>query len=292
MDFSIHLFKLTELVSKIKTTLYRLSKPSSPWPRNLLSTQREIRNELEQWVSEVPSVILNAPAELKLRLTIKLKIQYHGALCLLYQPSQAFIQPSDQALKLCYENAAERLRLYETSYESGNLVFSWRTVQDLFLAGSTVMYCVWISKAVRDIVTLPALASICRRCSSLLGAGGEWWPMIQKSRLSLERLASHTIEMFVAKSRSVSPLLNMSTATPYFQPNSVPVDSSDWLSANIPETLASVLNHDQNGQLSNIFGYAPYNPYPIGASNSNDDPANFDDSFWAAFDGYGPNVQG
>lgn len=130
MNYSIYLFKMSQLVSKIKSVFYRLSKPSggNPWPKNLLAIQNQGRNDLEQWASSVSSVVLFAPAELKLRLTIKLRIHYRGATCLLHQSSQGIVQPSDQALKICYENAVEHLRLYETLYETGNLVYSWRTV--------------------------------------------------------------------------------------------------------------------------------------------------------------------
>ncbi|KAH8807396.1 fungal-specific transcription factor domain-containing protein [Xylogone sp. PMI_703] len=289
MNYSIHLFKMSQLISKIKTIFYRLPR-TRPFPPNLLEVQSQVRNELEQWLSEVPSVVLFAPADLKLRLTLKLRNHYHGAMCLLHQPSQAIVQPTDQALQICYENAAERLRLLETLYESGNLVHSWRTVHDVFLAGTTVMYCVWISKTVRDTVTLPVLASICRRCSSLLGAGGEWWPMIRKSRLSLERLASHTIEMFAEKSRPDSTSDASPTATSYLIHPAPVGRSPDWVPENITETLASVLNHDQNGQLSNIFESTPYNPFSSGISIINDAANNFDDGFWANLEDYVPNV--
>lgn len=294
MNYSIHLFKMSRLVSRIKTLLYRLSEPSdgTPWSTDLPTTQNQLRNDLEQWVSEVPSVVLFAPAELKLRLTMKLKIQYHGTMCLLHQPSQAIVQPSDQALQICYHHAAERLRLYETLYESGNLVHSWRTVHDMFLAGTTVMYCVWISTAVRENVTLPALASICRRCSSLLSVGGEWWPVIRKSKLSLERLASHTIEMFAEKSRSSESTSDTPTASSFRIDPARPADTVEpfqgWLPEHIEEALTSVLNHDHGGQLSNIFENPPNTAFHIGTSDLIDGSNSFDDEFsefWASFDG-------
>ena len=291
MNYSIHLFKITQLVSKIKVVFYRLSKPSggNPWPNNLLAIQKQVRNDLEQWVSEVPSVVLLAPAELKLRLTIKLKIHYHGAMCLLHQPSQAIVQSSDQALKICYDNAAERLRLYETLYETGNSIHSWRTVHDMFLAGATVLYCMWISTAVRETVSLPALASICRRCSSLLSVAGEWWPTIRKSKLSLERLASHTIEMLAEKSRPGSTLDTFPAATSFHINPETLENPTDWLPESIEEALASVLNHDHDGQLSNILDSTRYNAFSVGMSNMSDSSNNFDDEFWTNLEGYESN---
>jgi hypothetical protein len=255
VNYSIHLFKMSQIISKIKVVFYRLSNPlgGTPWPDNLLSHQSQVRNDLEQWESNIPSVVLLAPADLKLRLTIKLRIHYHGAMCLLHQPSQAFVQPSDQALKIFYDNAAERLKLYESLYETGNLVHSWRTVHDMFLAGATVMYCVWTSKAVCETVSLPVFASLCRRCSSLLSVAGEWWPMIRKSKLSLERLAGHTIEMLAEKSRFSATSNNDATAS-RSQINEISAERlPDLLPENIEQALAFVLNHDHGGNLFNVF---------------------------------------
>lgn len=282
---------MSQIVSNIKVVFYRLSKPQggTPWPENLLTLQSQVRNDLERWASDIPSAVVVAPAELKLRLSIKLRIHYHAAMCLLHQSSQAIVQPSDQALQICYDNAAERLKLYETLYETGNLVHSWRTVHDIFLAGATVMYCVWISKAVRDTVSLSVLASLCRRCSSLLSVAGEWWPALRKSKASLERLASHTIEMFAEDSMS-SAISNKFATSNRSHANETNVPQpSDLLPENIEEALASVLNHDHGGQLSNIFDTAPGMGMSFGLNSPTEAADEYSDDFWADLGGYVSN---
>lgn len=44
MNYSIHLFKMSQLVSNIKSVFYRLSRPSggNPWPKNLLAIQNQV----------------------------------------------------------------------------------------------------------------------------------------------------------------------------------------------------------------------------------------------------------
>jgi hypothetical protein len=285
---------MSQHISRIKVLFYRLAKPINPWPTDLAALQNQSRNDLEQWASEVPSVLLFAPAELKHRLTMKLKLHYHGAMCLLHQSSQAFVQPSDQALKICYDNAAERLRLYETLYEAGDMVYSWRTVHDIFLAGATVMYCVWICTSVRETVSMPTLAGLCRQCSSLLSVAGEWWPTIRKSKSSLERLASHTIEMVAEKSRSSDYTSHRVSATsPFHNPNTGLAEAAEpplnILPENIEEALASVLNHDHGGQLSNIFDGSRDSPFSLDVSNMNGGFNEFDDGFWSFMMGSGKN---
>ena len=287
MNYSIHLFKMAQLASRIKTLFYRLSQPpdGTPWATDIAAAQKQLRNDLEQWVAEVPSVVLFVPAELKLRLTTKLQLHYHGTMCLLHQSSQAIVQPSDQALEMCYYHAAERLRLYESLYESGGLVFSWRTVHDIYLAGTTVMYSVWVSSAVRANISLPVLASICRRCSSLLSVGGEWWPVTRKSKLSLERLASRTIEMFSEKSQPLEPPASEPLGS-FSYVEAAGDLSTAWLPEHIEEALTSVLNHDHNGQLSQIF-LTPTNPtFSTSRFGLNSNSPTDYHSLWASFDSY------
>lgn len=291
MNYSVHLFKMSLLVSKIKTLFYRLSQPSdgTPWATDLSTTQNQLCDDLTQWVSEVPSVVLFAPEELKLRLTMKLQIHYHGTMCLLYQPSQAIVQTSDQALQICYHHAAERLQLYEKLHESGNLVHSWRTVHDIFLAGTTVMYCLWISTASRENVSLSTLASICSRCSNLLSVAGEWWPVIRKSKQSFERLASHTIEMVAEKLRSPASTSD-TPSMPFSADPAHPVHTAEsspgWLPEHMEEAMTSVLNHDHGGNLLHIFGTTTNVAFSGGMFDLNDGSLNFDDEFWTNADGY------
>ncbi len=122
----------------------------------------------------------------------------------------------------------------------------------------------------------------------------EWWPVTRKSKLSLERLASHTIEMFSEKSKPSEPPVNEPSGT-----LSYPVDAIDpstgWLPEHIEEALTSVLNHDHNGQLSQIFR-TPTNPaffFLPSRPDPNNNPLTDYDSIWANFDSYAPgNLEG
>lgn len=276
MPFSIQVFKMAQHISRIKFELYRLpSRPDSvPRSSTLAETQNQIRQELDQWLAEASTAaIAFGPSDQS--LSIKLKIHYHGAMCLLHQPSQAILHPNDQALQTCFESATQRLRLYEALYESGNLYHSWRTVQDVFLAGATIMYCVSISSTVRRSISLSSLARDFRSCSNLLSSGGEWWPRIRNARSSLERLASHTLELFAEKTRSGTDNLQVHNSSDInnFGGNEA------FDSALIENALASVLNHD--GQLGNIFDSIPMSDFIDDMPLYDQDPYAFNDSLWS-----------
>lgn len=202
LSYSIQTFKMAQLVSRIKSSFYRLPAHLD-FSLDYTSAQDQLRDELGNWFAESTAIVLGTTDEdQRLRLTTKLQIQYHGAMCLLHQPSQAIALPGDEALKICYSSATQRLHLFELLYDSGVLCHSWRTVQDMFLGSATIMYCVYISAAVRSSVSVISLSKDFRACSSMLSVGGEWWPTIRKAKYSLERLSNYILETLAAKSDS------------------------------------------------------------------------------------------
>ncbi|KAH8592216.1 fungal-specific transcription factor domain-containing protein [Bisporella sp. PMI_857] len=202
MSYSIQTFKMARLISRIKSGFYRLPTHID-FSQDHSFAQDRLRAELANWfVESIAAVSSIFPEHNRTRLATKLKIQYHGAMCLLHQPSQAIALPGDEALKICFSSATKRLHLFEVLYDSGALCHSWRTVQDMFLAGATIMYCVCISPAVRASVSIISLSKDFRACSSMLSVGGEWWPTIRKAKYSLERLSNYILEMLAAKGDS------------------------------------------------------------------------------------------
>jgi hypothetical protein len=262
LKYSTHGFKMAKILSKIKVNFYHLPNHTTGLANDLRQSQEIVREELNQWLLEVPQVVAATGTDQQLRLITKLKIQYHTAICLLYQPSQAIIHPDDRSLQICFESATQRLRLYELLYDSGSLIHSFRTVQDMGLAGATAMYCVWMSKSVRKTVPLSTIVRDFRRCSSLLSAGGEWWPVTRKANISLERLANQTLEMLARELRldidgseiQASPQTQEGHAGGLSSASS----SYDGPSESIEEVLAAMLNQDGG---SSIFDTAPiYDP--------------------------------
>ncbi|CZR52007.1 uncharacterized protein PAC_01884 [Phialocephala subalpina] len=79
-------------ISQIKYGFYRLPSLNDDFsnPESLVDKQNQLRHELDQWLAESSAAILaTVPPDQRLRLSTKLKIQYHAAMCLSHQPSQA-----------------------------------------------------------------------------------------------------------------------------------------------------------------------------------------------------------
>jgi len=240
---------MAKLVSIIKSEFYSLPDAfaSRISPEHMLNKQQKLRADLSRWLAEsTDKVMVIAPPDQRQRLTIKLKIQFHSAMCLLHQPSQAIVSLNEQAYQICFESATQRIRLFENLYEAGSLCHSWRTVQDMFLAGATMMYCVYFSPHVRGLVSLSSLARDFRTCSSMLSVGGEWWPSVREKKSSLERLAGHILEILSEKESARSDLAQNDLISAVNTTVTIPLASSDAENA-----LASVISYD--GQLASMF---------------------------------------
>lgn len=281
LSYSIQTFKMAQLVSKIKFEFYRLPVHLD-FSRDFTTAREQLRDELCNWFAESTAIVLGTTDEdQRLRLITKLQIQYHGAMCLLHQPSQAIALPADEALKVCYSSATQRLHLFEVLYDSGVLCHSWRTVQDMFLASATIMYCVYISAAVRSSVSIISLSKDFRACSSMLSVGGEWWPTIRKAKYSLERLSNYILETLADIPESDGAEMRVGRQ-PF--PHDHTPDVANWPEPEISgtnsvqQTFLDVVNHD--GRMIDFFDETLTNVL-MGEMQAN---SGFDTAFWDGFD--------
>ncbi|KAG9249811.1 uncharacterized protein F5Z01DRAFT_441282 [Emericellopsis atlantica] len=221
--YSIYRFKLDRIVSDIKLHLYHLPSDSSwfPWPQNSTEHQGRIKQLLDTWASEALEDSLDfSHLELQQREVwrLKLKIRYHTAVVLLYQPSQVIQKPSPASLQACFDSSSYMLSAYQRLYNLQSLHMGWRSVQNIFAAGATLIYSLWTSPAVQRNTSIPSISKDLRTCSNLLTVGGEWWPSARNGQRSFESVADLTVRKLYqddSQSSIKAPRLSMqSTARP------------------------------------------------------------------------------
>ncbi|KAK6826580.1 hypothetical protein RU639_005403 [Aspergillus parasiticus] len=210
--YTTHRLALDRWISAIKLLLYRCPSAAEQnlfmWPQDFTNQQGILKSKLHAWYLEIPNVVsqLVIPDEtLRERLRLKLEAQYHSAMMLLFQPSQALRKPSLEACVICYESAIRRLAIYSQLYEKEQLFHSWRSMQDIFHAGVTFIYTVCASPSLQQTVSLPVMSKNMRRCSNLLSTGGEWWPSLKKAKTRLEMAADLMIEKFNTLNQTILP---------------------------------------------------------------------------------------
>ncbi|KAF4784456.1 hypothetical protein HER10_EVM0008606 [Colletotrichum scovillei] len=156
LRYARHQFELDRLISDVKQQLYHLPCDSS-WfsmPRNPTDQQERIKQELVNWWRKVSKESFDFPV--------------------LHRSFETLL-PS---LQVCFNNASSILQ----DYQMLHLHHGWRTVQNIFAAGATLIYSFWTCPVVRQSASTADLSKSLRACSGLLAVGGEWWPSVKGDR--------------------------------------------------------------------------------------------------------------
>lgn len=191
-------FELDRIVSDIKLHLYHLPVDSLafPWPSDPERHQGRIHQSLLDWYERTTLYDLDPGLDQRQRQVwrLKLKIRFHTAMLLLFQPSQAIRNPTTASLQICFDNASSILNDYQVLHDGHGLTHGWRTVQNIFAAGATLVYSLWTSPAVMKSASATELSKSLRTCSSLLTVGGEWWPVAKKGQASFGPIVDLTVQ--------------------------------------------------------------------------------------------------
>ncbi|KAF9876830.1 hypothetical protein CkaCkLH20_05676 [Colletotrichum karsti] len=237
LRFARYQFELDRMVSDVKLQLYHLPCDSSwfPLPQNPPAQQARIKEELMDWWDRVSSENFEFPgldSRQRRMWQIKLKIKYHTTMVMLFQPSQAIRNPSPESLQVCYNNAAAILHDYQALHDMQGLHHGWRTVQNIFAAGATLIYSFWTCSTVRLNASTADLSRSLRTCSSLLTVGGEWWPSVKKGQRSFGAIVDLTIrKLYTGNMPSKNPRIFMPLGSDRLEDGQNPLDHGDGAQA-------------------------------------------------------------
>ncbi|EXF75657.1 hypothetical protein CFIO01_04590 [Colletotrichum fioriniae PJ7] len=215
LRYARHQFELDRLVSDVKQQLYHLPCDSSwfPIPRNPTDQQGRIKQELVIWWRKVSEESFDFPGVDNRQRRIwklKLKIKYHTTMVMLYQPSQVIRNPTPESLQICFNNASSILQDYQMLHDMQGLHHGWRTVQNIFAAGATLIYSFWTCPVVRQSASTADLSKSLRACSGLLAVGGEWWPSVKRGQRSFGAIVDLTVrKLYTGNMPSKNPRLFM-----------------------------------------------------------------------------------
>ncbi|TDZ10337.1 Positive regulator of purine utilization [Colletotrichum sidae] len=213
LRFARYQFELDRIVSDVKLQLYHLPCDSSwfPVPQNPPVQQARIKQELIDWWDRASDETFDYPGldnRQRRMWQLKLKVKYHTTMVMLFQPSQAIRNPAPESLQVCFNNAASILHDYQALHDMQGLHHGWRTVQNIFAAGATLIYSFWTCPTVRQQASTADLSRSLRTCSGLLTVGGEWWPSVKKGQRSFGAIVDLTIrKLYTGNMPSKNPRL-------------------------------------------------------------------------------------
>jgi hypothetical protein len=211
---SISLFRITKIISNIKSMLYRVSPSGGSWSFDLPDWQMKTYQQLHEMGEQVRSTLgimrraSGSCPQVTVAQLVELKI--HDAIQLLFRPSPVFLRPTAVALGLCFDSAIETIRIYyrPKRYKEPPYPYTRLTEHSVFLSGLTMLYCHRHCQEVRQRASNEVFAEDIRSCSSLLGDLAQLWPTTAlKSKAKFDSLAQATLahSSAIASSRMLSP---------------------------------------------------------------------------------------
>jgi hypothetical protein len=242
-------FELGRIVSDIKLRLYHLpgALTALAFTDDHFSARDRIEGNLKGWLGRMLSAMDPGLAGIDTRQRriwqCKLQAGYHTAAVLLFQPSQVIRVPGPEQLMKSYEHACAIIENYQRLQDLRGLHYGWRAVHNIFAAGATVIYCFWMSAAVRQNSVATDLAKTLRACTNLLTLGGEWWPSARKGQHGFGSVVDLTVQRLFSAQGPSRPSKTSRLTEP----------TSRWTSSNTGGGSSNSIAHQPRGG-HEVFG--------------------------------------
>jgi hypothetical protein len=193
--FAIALFQLRRVESKIQHSIYRADVPLTAL-RPKLDT---LYNEIETWRTSINGRFPNNEIDY-------LTLHYNRSIRLLIQPFLPMLPPSDPFYRLCLQAAGDTCQTHKRLHQTLDYGHSFIAVQTVFVAGITMLYCLWASS---EEVWSVKLSNDIRACSSVLFVMGERVAWVKKYRDAFELLVNATMEKLQGNSNGQGGIVDM-----------------------------------------------------------------------------------
>ncbi|KAK1976031.1 fungal-specific transcription factor domain-containing protein [Colletotrichum cereale] len=205
MEPFIHIVKLRRIQSRIHRRVYRVDKDifaSSPEERARLDAKMAaIRAELDEWARSIPHPPKDAatitwmydPESAYHDSRDFFNLQYHKSVLSLFTVLLPTLGTSDARFVTTARSAACVCTAYKRLNQQKTLSYTMTALHSCFIAGLTLVYCLWRDRALFSYDALEAT----RACSQSLTIFGEKWPGAVKYRDIFDALSGSLFKNIV-----------------------------------------------------------------------------------------------
>lgn len=197
----IHMVRLRRIESKIFEEIYRVDEAA-------FTSEIQINSmiaELDQWRASSP--LSHPDSQHIYESENHYELYYHKAIRLLVQSRILDSSYHDQWLKVCVRSCGQILQSYKRLHQNFAIGFTTMAVHSIFVAGITILYCLWVNRSLFGISTMNDI----RACSTVLFIIAERRPSARKYRDAFETLATAVIDIIESDGVGSRPSL---TGTP------------------------------------------------------------------------------
>ncbi|KAF2998245.1 hypothetical protein E8E13_005999 [Curvularia kusanoi] len=158
-----------------------------------------IRNDLDEWVGNYPqtpktdnkSTWMYDPENSCLDARDFYCVQYHKAVLYLFTIFLPILETSDERFVTCARSAASVCNAYKRLSQNKTLTYTMISLHSCFVAGLTLVYCIWRDKNLFSYDVIEATQS----CSQILTIFGEKWPGAVKYRDIFDALSQSLFKL-------------------------------------------------------------------------------------------------
>ncbi len=197
-----HFVRVYRLQSEIKHVLYhQLQGATLAYPQaNYPVWFRDIQCRLRTWQDEIPDPSKADPESIyALRSTWD--SMWCNAMLLLHRPNPLVPIPSPESLQMCFDISGRTIQAIKTLQREAKASVTWSWVHHLFLAGLTMIYCLWESPEVRKAASIVAVMTSAQDCASTLSALTERFAPAGGCRDAFEGLSAATLKWLIARDK-------------------------------------------------------------------------------------------
>ncbi|OLN91617.1 Positive regulator of purine utilization 4 [Colletotrichum chlorophyti] len=210
----IHIIKLRRIQSKIQRRVYRVDKDifaGPPADRSRLDSKMiAIREELDDWARTIPHPPKAAnsiawmydPENAFHDSTDFFDLQYHKSILSLLTVLLPTLDTSDGRFLATARSAACVCTAYKRLNQQKTLSYTMMALHSCFIAGLTLVYCLWRDRALFSYDALEAT----RACSQSLTIFGEKWPGAVKYRDIFDALSGSLFKAIVHPAPASGPV--------------------------------------------------------------------------------------
>ncbi|KAK9467610.1 fungal-specific transcription factor domain-containing protein [Lipomyces arxii] len=168
---SLHIVKLRQLASRILVSIHHdyTFAPNE-------STLEDLRQSLDSWRSNMPQITI-APE----RTRIRLDVEYHEHLMLLYRPSVSFPVPSTSAAVICANSASAAIELYAIMSTSFHLAPTFLAIRGVFTAVMTLLWAHFACQQYRlRLLSIRVILRSLETAKQYLVEGSRYWTFAER----------------------------------------------------------------------------------------------------------------
>ncbi|KAF2159322.1 hypothetical protein M409DRAFT_30198 [Zasmidium cellare ATCC 36951] len=199
-----HLFAMSQLESEIKHVQQSQNWPlkiAHPKP-NYTAWVQDIQPRLQEWFSTIPDPSLAHPMSIFANQAYW-DVLYNNAILLLHRQNSTTQTSSAESLSISFDASNALIVNINLLQRDGRLDVLWKSVHDLFMAGLTIILCVWQSTSIRFSQPASKIIASLKSCTSTLSAMSVNFPGAIGCRDAFDSLSAATIDWLLTSASNV-----------------------------------------------------------------------------------------